>query len=139
MSRRKNLVHQFLCIIGGSKKNYREQPFWVQGSTTFYIKTTSINMRDSPSSLGSRIQPPRPKIATNPQKYGTVHHKSGPNFCKKGVRIDICFYSMMTPGKKLKEVIVYGHVLGQKIPLVSPNSPPTRRNNSRKIRTVTEK
>jgi hypothetical protein len=65
--------------------------------------------------------------------------KDGPNFCKKGVRTDICFSSMMTPGKKLKEVIVYEHVDGQKPPLVSPNSPPSRRNNSRKIRTVTRK
>jgi hypothetical protein len=115
MSRRKNLVHQFLCIIGGSKNNYREQPFWVQGSTKFYIKTTSINMRDSPSSLGSRIQPPWPKITTNPQKSRTVRHKNGLNFCKKGVRTDICFSSMLTPGKKRKAVIVYGHVLDRNL------------------------
>jgi hypothetical protein len=36
--------------------------------------------------------------------------KDGPNFCKKGVRTDIYFSSMLTPGKKLKEVIVDGHV-----------------------------
>jgi hypothetical protein len=65
--------------------------------------------------------------------------KDGPNFCKKGVRTDICFSSMLTPGKKMKEVIVYGHVLDKKPPLVSPNSPPARRNSSRKIGTVTEK
>jgi hypothetical protein len=65
--------------------------------------------------------------------------KDGPNFCKKGVRTDICFSSMLTPGKKLKEVIVYEYVSGQKPLLVSPNSPPAHRNSSRKIRTVTEK
>jgi hypothetical protein len=36
--------------------------------------------------------------------------KDGPNFCKKGVRSDICFSLMLTPGKKLKEVIVYEYV-----------------------------
>jgi hypothetical protein len=41
--------------------------------------------------------------------------KDGPVFCEKGVRTDICFSSMLTPGKKMKEVIVYGHVLDKKI------------------------
>jgi hypothetical protein len=37
--------------------------------------------------------------------------KDGPVFCEKGVRTDICFYSTMTPGKKMKEVIGDGHVM----------------------------
>jgi hypothetical protein len=41
--------------------------------------------------------------------------KDGPNFCKKGGRTDICFSSTLTPGKKMKEVIVYGHVLDKNL------------------------
>ena len=41
--------------------------------------------------------------------------KDGPVFCEKGVRTDVCFSSMMTPGKKIKEVIVYGHVLDKNL------------------------
>jgi hypothetical protein len=41
--------------------------------------------------------------------------KDGPNFCKKGVRTDIFFSSTLTPGKKLKEVIVNGHVLDKNL------------------------
>ena len=37
--------------------------------------------------------------------------KTGPNLLKIGVRSDICFYSTLAPGKKLKEIILYGHVL----------------------------
>jgi hypothetical protein len=41
--------------------------------------------------------------------------KDGPVFCEKGVRTDMIFSSMMTPGRKLKEVIVYGHVLDKNL------------------------
>jgi hypothetical protein len=41
--------------------------------------------------------------------------KNGPFFCEKGVRSDVIFSSMMTPGRKLKEVIVYGHVLDKNL------------------------
>jgi hypothetical protein len=41
--------------------------------------------------------------------------KDGPVFCEKGVRADVIFSLMMTPGRKLKEVIVYGHVLDKKL------------------------
>ena len=41
--------------------------------------------------------------------------KDGPVFCEKGVRADVIFSLMMTPGKKLKEVIVDGHVMDKKI------------------------
>ena len=37
--------------------------------------------------------------------------KNGPFFCETGVRSDVILSSMMTPGRKLKEVIVDGHVL----------------------------
>jgi hypothetical protein len=37
--------------------------------------------------------------------------KNGPFCCETGVRSDVIISSMMTPGRKLKEVIVYGHVL----------------------------
>jgi hypothetical protein len=37
--------------------------------------------------------------------------KNGPFFCETGVRSDVILSSNMTPGRKLKEVIVYGHVL----------------------------
>ena len=46
----------------------------------FYIKITSINRRDPPSSLGIRIQPPWQKIATNSQKSGTVCHEKRAEF-----------------------------------------------------------
>jgi hypothetical protein len=36
--------------------------------------------------------------------------KNGPVFCEKRVRTDVILSSMMKNGKKLKEVIVYGHV-----------------------------
>jgi hypothetical protein len=64
--------------------------------------------------------------------------KDGPNFCEKGVRTDIFFSSTLTPGKKMKEVIVDGHVLDKNL-LRFQNSPPAGRNSSCKIRTVTEK
>jgi hypothetical protein len=41
--------------------------------------------------------------------------KNGPVFCEKGVQTDMIFSSMMTPGRKMKEVIVYGHVLDKKL------------------------
>jgi hypothetical protein len=41
--------------------------------------------------------------------------KDGPNFCEKEVHSDICFSLIMTPGKKMKEVIVYGHVLDKNL------------------------
>jgi hypothetical protein len=41
--------------------------------------------------------------------------KDGPVFCEKGVRTDVIFSSTMTPGRKLKEVIVYGHVLDKNL------------------------
>jgi hypothetical protein len=41
--------------------------------------------------------------------------KDGPVFCEKGVRTDMFFSSTMTPGKKMKEVIVYGHVLDKNL------------------------
>jgi hypothetical protein len=34
---------------------------------------------------------------------------------KQGVRTDVIFYSMMKPGKKMKEVIVYGHVMDKNL------------------------
>jgi hypothetical protein len=37
--------------------------------------------------------------------------KNGPFFCETGVRSDMILSSNMTPGRKLKEFIVYGHVL----------------------------
>jgi hypothetical protein len=37
--------------------------------------------------------------------------KDGSNFFKKGFHSDIYFSLMLTHGKKLKEVIVYGNVL----------------------------
>ena len=37
--------------------------------------------------------------------------KNGPFFCETGVRLDVILSSNMTPGRKLKEVIVYGHVM----------------------------
>jgi hypothetical protein len=41
--------------------------------------------------------------------------KNGPVSVKKGVRTDVIFSSMMTPGRKLKEVIVYEHVLDKNL------------------------
>jgi hypothetical protein len=41
--------------------------------------------------------------------------KDGPVFCEKGVRTDVIFSSMITPGRKMKEVIVYGHVLDKNL------------------------
>jgi hypothetical protein len=41
--------------------------------------------------------------------------KDGLNFCKKGVRSDICFSLMLTPGKKLKDFIVYEYVLDKNL------------------------
>jgi hypothetical protein len=41
--------------------------------------------------------------------------KNGPFSAKKGVRSDVNLSSMMTPGKKPKEVIVYGHVLDKNL------------------------
>jgi hypothetical protein len=41
--------------------------------------------------------------------------KNGPVFCEKGVRTDVIFSSMMTPGRKLKEAIVDGHVLDKNL------------------------
>jgi hypothetical protein len=39
----------------------------------------------------------------------------------------------------MEDFIVYEHVLDKKPPLVSPNSSPSHRNSSRKIRTETGK
>jgi hypothetical protein len=41
--------------------------------------------------------------------------KDGPVFYEKWVREDVIFSSMMTPGKKMKEVIVDGHVLDKNL------------------------
>ena len=41
--------------------------------------------------------------------------KDRPVFYEKGVRVDMIFSSMMTPGRKMKEVIVYGHVLDKNL------------------------
>jgi hypothetical protein len=41
--------------------------------------------------------------------------KDGPNFCEKGARTDIVFYSKLTYGKKMKDFIVYGHVLDKNL------------------------
>jgi hypothetical protein len=41
--------------------------------------------------------------------------KNGPVFCEKGVRTGVILSSMMTPGKKLKEVILDGHVLNKNL------------------------
>jgi hypothetical protein len=41
--------------------------------------------------------------------------KNGPFFCETGVRSDVILSSNMTPGRKLKEVIVYGHVLDKNL------------------------
>jgi hypothetical protein len=41
--------------------------------------------------------------------------KIGPVFCEKGIQTDVWLYSTMTPGKKMKEVIVYGPVLDKKL------------------------
>jgi hypothetical protein len=65
--------------------------------------------------------------------------KDGPVFCEKGVRTDVVFSSTMTPGRKLKKVIVYGHVLDKNLLRFRPNSSPAGRNSSCKIGTVTEK
>ena len=41
--------------------------------------------------------------------------RNGPFFCETGVRSDMILYSMMTPGRKLKESIVDGHVLDKNL------------------------
>jgi len=41
--------------------------------------------------------------------------KNGPFFCEIGVRSDVVLSSMMTPGRKLKQVILYGHVLDKNL------------------------
>jgi hypothetical protein len=64
----------------------------------------------SPGS-GGRIQPPQPKIGIKiPKNPELSAMKDGLNLCKKGVHSDICFYLMLTPGKKLKDFIVYEFV-----------------------------
>ena len=49
--------------------------------------------------------------------------KNGPVFCEKGVRADVIFSSMMTPGRKMKEVIVDGHVLDKNLLRFHRNRP----------------
>jgi hypothetical protein len=41
--------------------------------------------------------------------------RNGPFSAKKGLRSDVILSSMKTPGRKLKEVIVYGHVLDENL------------------------
>ena len=41
--------------------------------------------------------------------------RNGPFFCEIGVRSDMILSSNMTPGKKLKEVIVDGNVLDKNL------------------------
>jgi hypothetical protein len=41
--------------------------------------------------------------------------RNGPFSAKKGVRSDVIISSMKTPGRKLREVIVYGHVLDKNL------------------------
>jgi hypothetical protein len=41
--------------------------------------------------------------------------KDIPVFCEKGVREDMILSSMMTPGRKLKEVIVDGNVMDKNL------------------------
>ena len=41
--------------------------------------------------------------------------KNGPFFYETWFRSDVTFSSMMTPGQKLKEVIVDGHVLDKNL------------------------
>ena len=41
--------------------------------------------------------------------------KNGPFSTKKGVRSDVILSSMKTPGRKLKNVIVDGHVLDKNL------------------------
>jgi hypothetical protein len=41
--------------------------------------------------------------------------RNGPFFCKTGVRSDVILSSMMTPGRKMKEIIVDGHVVDRNL------------------------
>jgi hypothetical protein len=41
--------------------------------------------------------------------------RNGPFFCETGVRSDVILSSMMTPGRKMKDFIVYGHVLDKNL------------------------
>jgi hypothetical protein len=52
------------------------------------------------------------KIPKNPELSAM---KDGPNFCKKGVNSDLCFSSMVTPGRKWEEVILYEHVMDKNL------------------------
>jgi hypothetical protein len=56
-----------------------------------------------------------PKIEKIPKNIELSAMKNLSNFCKNGVCTDICFSLIMTPGKKMKEVIVYGHVLDKNL------------------------
>jgi hypothetical protein len=64
--------------------------------------------------------------------------KNGPVFCEKGVRTDMIFSSIMTPGRKLKEVIVDRHVLEKNLLRFRQIRPQLARDSSCKIGTVTE-
>jgi hypothetical protein len=65
--------------------------------------------------------------------------KDGPVFCEKGVRTDVVFSSINDTWEKMKEVIVYGHVLDKNLLRFLQIRPPAGRNSSCKIGTVTEK
>ena len=80
-------------------------------SNPFSITNININNKKYLGSAG-RIQPPRPKIGIKiPKNPELSAMRDEPNLCKKGVHSDICFSLMLTPGKNLKDFIVYGHVM----------------------------
>jgi hypothetical protein len=91
----------------GSLQGVKIQPY--------YIKIISINSIALLLKFRESVQPSRPKIATTPIKFGVFCYEKWTVFCEKGVRSDVILSSMKTPGRKLKEVIVDGHVLDKNL------------------------
>jgi hypothetical protein len=55
-------------------------------------------------------------ISEIPKNIELSAMKDLPNFCKKrGPHSDICFSLILTPGKKMKDFIVYGNVLDKNL------------------------
>jgi hypothetical protein len=82
----------------------------------FTLKIIFINRIGLSISFISRVQPPSAKNSHEfPQNLELSGMKNRPNFYKKGVQTDICFSSTLKPGKTMKDIIGYGHVMDTKL------------------------
>jgi hypothetical protein len=104
----------------------------------FYIKIISINIIGLPTSSRESVQPPRPKIATTPRKFGVLCHEKWTVFLQnRGPFRGDSLFKYDTWVKTERGYCIWT-CFGQKPLSVSQNSSPAGRDSSCKIGTETE-